>query len=109
MTKENKFSKKFNLTFKEKVLEVVKKIPKGQVMSYGEVSRRAGVNGAARAVGTIMSHNQDKNIPCHRVVKSDGKIGQYNGLQTKAVGTNAKINLLRTEGVLFTKSAQVIL
>jgi O-6-methylguanine DNA methyltransferase len=78
-------------------------------MSYGEVSRRAGVAGAARAVGTIMSHNQDKNIPCHRVVKSDGKIGQYNGLQSKTAGTNAKINLLKKEGVQFTKGGKVII
>lgn len=100
--------KKGKLNFKEKVLEVVKKIPKGKVMTYGEVSLRAGVSGAARAVGTIMSHNSDKNIPCHRVVLSSGKIGQYNGLQTKLKGENAKINLLKKEGVEFTKSGKVI-
>jgi methylated-DNA-[protein]-cysteine S-methyltransferase len=48
---------------------VVKKIPKGKTLSYGEVSRRAGVIGAARAVGGIMSNNANKSIPCHRVVK----------------------------------------
>ena len=100
--------KKIKMSFTEKVLEVVKKIPKGKVMSYGEVSRRAGVQAAARAVGSIMSHNKDKNIPCHRVVKADGKIGQYNGLQTKEAGTNAKVNLLKKEGVKFTKSGKVI-
>jgi O-6-methylguanine DNA methyltransferase len=101
-------SSKIKASFTEKVLGVVKKIPKGKVLSYGEVSRRAGVNGAARAVGSIMSHNKDKNIPCHRVVKSDGKIGQYNGLQTKSTGTNAKIKLLKKEGVKFTKTGRVI-
>ena len=101
-------SKKIKMTFTQKVIEVVKKIPKGKVMSYGEVSKRAGVHGAARAVGSIMSHNKDKNIPCHRVVKSDGKIGQYNGLQTKTGGTNAKVNLLKKEGIKFTKSGKVI-
>ena len=100
--------KKFQRTFTEKVIDVVKKIPKGKVMSYGEVSRRAGVAGAARAVGSIMSHNKDKKIPCHRVVKADGKIGQYNGLQTKTAGTNSKVNLLKKEGVKFTKSGKVI-
>ncbi len=100
---------KIKLSFKEKVLQVVSQIPKGQVLSYGRVSMRAGVAGAARAVGTIMSHNQDKNIPCHRVVKSDGKIGEYNGLQTKDAGTNAKIQLLKKEDVQFTKTGKVIL
>ncbi len=101
--------KKFKKTFSEKVIEVVKKIPKGKVLSYGEVSRRAGVAGAARAVGSIMSSNKDKGIPCHRVVKSDGRIGYYNGLRGNAKGANAKMNLLKKEGVEFTKTGKIIL
>lgn len=64
--------------FKESVFAVVRAIPKGQTMTYGEVAKRAGNPGAARAVGAIMRTNYDPNIPCHRVVKSDGSLGGYN-------------------------------
>ena len=49
-------------------------------MTYGLVAARAGKPGAARAVGTIMSHNDDKTVPCHRVVRADGKPSGYNGI-----------------------------
>lgn len=68
-------------TFRERVLLVVASIPEGETLSYGEVARRAGSPGAARAVGNIMKRNTDKTIPCHRVIKSDGSLGGYNGLR----------------------------
>ncbi|MES2224044.1 MAG: MGMT family protein [Patescibacteria group bacterium] len=67
--------------FKQKVLDIVAKIPKGSLMTYKGVAAKAGNPNASRAVGTIMAGNQDKKIPCHRVIRSDGKIGEYNGLQ----------------------------
>ena len=82
--------------FTQKVLAVVAKIPRGKVMSYGEVAAAAGSPGAARAVGTIMKHNDDPSIPCHRVIKSDGSLGGYNGLQ------GVKRKLLLKEGVKLT-------
>ncbi len=82
-------------TFKEKVIEIVKKIPKGRTLSYKEVAKKAGNKNGARAVGNIMAKNQDKTVPCHRVIKSDGKIGKYNGLQGKS-----KIEILKKEGVI---------
>lgn len=82
-------------TFNEKVLEVVKKIPKGKTMTYKEVATQAGNPNAARAVGSIMAKNADKNIPCHRVIRSNGTIGEYNGLQ----GVN-KESILRKEGAI---------
>lgn len=100
--------KKFQKTFKERVQEVVRKIPKGEVLSYGEVAMRAGAKGASRAVGTIMSHNDDKTIPCHRVVRADGKVGDYNGIRGSVVGKSAKTKLLQKEGVKFTKSGKII-
>ncbi len=109
--KEKIIVKKFGkpmISFKDRVLEVVKNIPKGEVLSYGEVAKRSGAVGAARAVGSIMSHNQDKNIPCHRVIKADGKIGNYNGLRTENAGTIAKIKLLKKEGVVLDKNERVI-
>ncbi len=81
--------------FKERVLKVVRDIPKGKMLSYGEVAKYAGNPGAARAVGTIMKSNFDKTVPCHRVIRSDGKIGEYN-----RGGPNKKRALLVREGAL---------
>ena len=82
-------------SFKEKVLEVVRKIPKGKVASYKEVAKRAGNDKASRAVGNFMKNNYDETVPCHRVIRSDGKIGDYN-----RGGQSAKIALLKKEGAL---------
>ena len=72
------------ISFKEKVFEVVKKIPGGEVVSYKEVAQRAGRPRAWRAVGNILSKNKNPELPCHRVIRSDGKIGGYNrGLKKK--------------------------
>lgn len=70
--------------FKEKVLEVVRNINKGQTLSYKEVAEKAGNKNASRAVGNIMAKNNDKSVPCHRVIRSDGKIGEYNRLLGKS-------------------------
>jgi len=59
--------------FSDRVRAVVKKIPKGKTMTYKQVATKAGNPKAARAVGMIMSHNFDSKIPCHRVVRGDGK------------------------------------
>mgnify|MGYP001567219170 CR=1 FL=1 len=61
------------MTFKEKVFAVVKKIPKGGVLTYKEVAKKAGNEKASRAVGNILNTNYNPDIPCHRVVRSDGK------------------------------------
>jgi len=82
--------------FTEKVQDIVRRIPSGSVMTYGEVARRAGSPKAARAVGMIMKNNTDKSIPCHRVVRKDGTIGGYNGLR----GEQTKEALLRSEGAI---------
>lgn len=79
--------------FKAKVLAIVKAIPKGQTMTYGEVAKSAGSPQAARAIGALMRQNKDKKIPCHRVVGSKG-LGGYNGLRGKS-----KLKLLVAEGV----------
>ena len=80
--------------FSHKVYAIVKAIPEGQVMTYGEVARQAGHSGAARAVGTILSKNFDPGIPCHRVIKSNGQPGQYNR------GADRKLEILIQEGVM---------
>jgi len=82
--------------FEEKVLKIVRKIPKGKVLTYKEVARLAGNPRAFRAVGNILNKNHDQKIPCHRVVRSDGKIGGYNK------GEKKKTLLLKREGVKMT-------
>lgn len=65
-------------SFKAKVLKVVAQIPRGEVLTYKEVAQRAGSPRAYRAVGNILSRNNDLSVPCHRVIRSDGAIGGYN-------------------------------
>ena len=81
-------------SFSEKVNEVVKKIPKGKVLTYKEVARLAGSPKASRAVGNILHKNHDPEIPCHRVIRSDGKLGGYNK------GARGKKEMLKKEGVV---------
>ncbi len=78
--------------FAEKVIQIVKNIPKGQTLSYKEVATKAGSPGAFRAVGTLMKNNYNTSIPCHRVVKSDGNVGEYN-----RGGPEAKRRILEKE------------
>jgi methylated-DNA-[protein]-cysteine S-methyltransferase len=78
-------------TFADCVRLVVARIPKGETMTYKEVAERAGSPRAFRAVGNILNKNYDPNIPCHRVVRSDGKTGGYNR------GAERKRELLREE------------
>lgn len=77
--------------FTQKIYQVVKAIPKGKVLTYQQVAKRAGHPRAYRAVGTILRKNTDPRVPCHRVIKSDGSIGGYNGLRGE------KLALLRAE------------
>lgn len=81
-------------TFASDVREAVRQIPKGQTKSYGEVAAAIGHPGAARAVGTVMRDNYDETVPCHRVVRTDGTIGEYN-----RGGPEQKRALLIAEGV----------
>jgi O-6-methylguanine DNA methyltransferase len=88
----------FDLTsvspFARDVLTTAVTIPAGQVRPYGWVSARIGKPGAVRAVGSALGHNPvPLLIPCHRVVRSDGRIGEY------AFGPAMKRALLRAEGV----------
>ena len=87
--KPNRFS---DSSFKARVYKVVARIPRGKTMTYKQVAARAGNPRAARAVGTLMSHNYDETIPCHRVIRSDGKVGDYN-----RGGPSRKVELLLEE------------
>ena len=92
-------------SFAQKVYGIVRRIPKGRVMTYARVARLAGRPRASRAVGNVLHRNPcsffvhglapSERVPCHRVVKSDGRPGGF------APGTGKKIALLKKEGVLF--------
>ena len=82
-------------SFTEKVRDVVRKIPRGKTLTYAQVARLSGSPKAFRAVGSIMAGNFDPKIPCHRVVRSDGEIGQYN-----RGGPAAKRAILKREGAV---------
>lgn len=81
-------------SFKEKVFSIVRRIPRGKVLTYKEVAVRAGSPLASRAVGNILNTNYDPKIPCHRVVRSDGKTGGYNR------SAQSKVAILRKEGAI---------
>ncbi|MGQ9674775.1 MAG: methylated-DNA--[protein]-cysteine S-methyltransferase [Chloroflexota bacterium] len=79
--------------FQRKAWDSVRSIPYGQTMSYGEVARRMGRPGAARAVGSAMRANPVPIvIPCHRVIGSSGTLTGFGG------GLDLKRRLLRLEG-----------
>jgi methylated-DNA-[protein]-cysteine S-methyltransferase len=64
--------------FARRVLETVSQIDYGEVASYGEIARRAGRPGAARAAGTAVAENPISIvIPCHRIIRADGTAGEY--------------------------------
>ena len=82
--------------FAQRVYAIVARIPKGSVMTYAEVARRAGRPGASRAVGSILGKNIDtKRVPCHRVIRTDGEMGGY-----AFGGVTKKRALLIKEGAL---------
>ena len=81
--------------FQQSVLDVAAAIPFGQVRPYGWLAAQVGNPGAVRAVGSTMAKNPvPLIIPCHRVVRSDGRIGNYS-----LGGAHNKTELLGHEGV----------
>ena len=87
------------MNFYLKVYNLVSKIPKGKVSTYGNIAKSLNSK-AYRAVGTAMNKNpfsiKKKNqiyVPCHRVINSDGRVGGF------ASGTKKKIEMLKAEGV----------
>ncbi|MDO8686826.1 MAG: MGMT family protein [Candidatus Berkelbacteria bacterium] len=94
--------------FTKRVLQVVSRIPRGKLMTYLEVAKLAGSPKAYRAVGTILRTNfresqkqfpiaEFQPVPCHRVIRSDHKVGEY------ALGIKKKEALLEKEGHVIDK------
>lgn len=86
------------MSFREKVYEITKMIPRGKVATYGQIARLAGKPKASRAVGYFMKTNKlIPIVPCHRVVAADGSLTGYSAFE----GIKTKKRMLIAEGVRF--------
>jgi methylated-DNA-[protein]-cysteine S-methyltransferase len=80
-------------SFNERCYHILKKVPKGRVTTYKEISRALKTK-AHRAVGNAMNKNPyAPKVSCHRVIRSDERVGGF------ASGTKRKISMLRKEGI----------
>jgi methylated-DNA-[protein]-cysteine S-methyltransferase len=97
---------KISTTFEQKVYLVVSKIPCGFVTTYSAIAAACG-SGSARAVGQALRKNPfAPEVPCHRVVRSDGSLGGFFG-KTSADSFAKKRCLLEAEGVEFDAGGRV--
>jgi methylated-DNA-[protein]-cysteine S-methyltransferase len=81
---------------KDEVYKMLLKIPAGKVSTYGDIAKALGHPKAARLIGRILHDNPNPvDIPCHRIVHSNGKLGGY------AYGSAKKRKLLEEEGIKF--------
>lgn len=81
--------------FKFLIYEVVKKIPRGSVLTYKQIAEKIGRPKSYRAVGSALGKNRDLSVPCHRVIRNDSNIGGYNR------GVKKKKELLLRENTIF--------
>ena len=91
-------------SYQEAILRLLTEVPRGKVTTYGDLAKELARRdprwspNASRAVGTAMKNNPcAPQIPCHRVIKSDGNIGNFRG--GAEGGVDAKVKMLRDEGV----------
>ncbi len=86
--------------FDEKIYNLLKKVPKGKITTYKILAEALNTK-AYRAVGQAMRHNPfAPEVPCHRVVSSDGKIGGFSGsINPNSKEVKRKIEMLRKEGI----------
>jgi methylated-DNA-[protein]-cysteine S-methyltransferase len=83
-------------SIKDKVYDMLLEIPAGKVTTYGDIAKAIGKPNSSRLIGQILHNNPTPVVvPCHRVVRSDGKIGGY------AYGGRKKRKLLEEEGLKF--------
>lgn len=83
-------------SFRDRVLQVVRAVPAGKVVSYGQVALWAGAPRAARQVGAVLYglRDEEHDVPWHRVVNAEGGISTY-----KVGSGELQVALLRSEGV----------
>ena len=83
----------------KKIYKKLLQVPSGKITTYGELSRAIGLVNGQRVIGQIMKKNPfPVIIPCHRVVRSDGKIGGY------GFGMDVKKSMLVKEGIRLKKN-----
>lgn len=89
---------------KEKVYAYLKAIPKGKVVTYGQIARHLGNKHFARTVGNILHGNPDPSqFPCHRVVSSKGKVAENYAFG----GGAAQRKRLEDEGIVFESNGSI--
>jgi methylated-DNA-[protein]-cysteine S-methyltransferase len=82
------------MSLDKKIYKKLLEVPEGKITTYGELAKAVGFTNGQRAVGKFMNKNPyPVIIPCHRVVKADGKVGGY------AFGEEIKTNMLKKEGI----------
>jgi methylated-DNA-[protein]-cysteine S-methyltransferase len=87
----------------EDVYDLLLQIPEGKASSYGDLAKALGNPSASRLIGQILGRNPNPiKVPCHRVVKSDGRLGGYK------YGINRKRELLEKEGITFSNGTTIM-
>lgn len=90
---------------RDELFELVKQIPKGEVITYKELAAKLGNEKLCRVVGSLLHTNDDPNkVPCHRVVNSKGETAKNYAFG----GSAAQRKRLEEEGVVFDKNGRVI-
>ncbi|MEX0932963.1 MAG: MGMT family protein [Candidatus Pacearchaeota archaeon] len=90
--------------FQEQVYNILKKVPKGKVTTYGDLAKALNFKPlTSRAIGTAMNKNphpgtHKNQVPCHRVIKYSGEVGGF------AHGTKRKIKMLKSEDIKINKN-----
>lgn len=92
-----------NLNFFDRVYEVVKKIPEGKVMTYGQVAQAIGTKDARRVGQALHANTDGSKVPCHRVVNKDGRLAPGYAFG----GPNEQRNRLLAEGVEFVDDTHI--
>jgi len=90
-------------SFSERVYQLVRQIPRGKVVTYGQIAAKVGNPRAARAVGNALHRNSDRTVPCHRVVNRQGKLA----LNFGQGGWQEQKKRLLEEGVKFKNKLSV--
>jgi methylated-DNA-[protein]-cysteine S-methyltransferase len=95
-------------SYQQAILRLLAEVPKGKVTTYGDLAKELSERDhrwspkASRAVGTTMKKNPcSPQIPCHRVIKSDGSVGNFRGGEDGAI--DEKIRMLRDENIIVIK------
>lgn len=84
------------LSAEDRILAVIRTIPSGKVLGYGQVARLAGLPGRARLVARVLSRNDDPDLPWQRVLRSDGRIAFAQGSES----WHEQVRRLLAEGVV---------